>query len=207
MATSKNAAHAKEAALKDAVNTPVFTTEELAVITEAAGKSRSADEGKTRVIDLCQSHKLTGDDLSAGGRAFEQVKNAVATGLLSDAELAIYNAGAQAAKENNTSAIRNAISSRVSAYMGALRRDLNARLGIKKNIVKKDGAKDAAKDAATDAATATSIKTIDPAKDAESFAAALNLMIIAASTSTDKKIKKHSSAFVAAMQEMIKALA
>ena len=209
MSTVKTAITPNEAAIKEATTAPIFNSEELAVITESAGKERAALGGKAKVIDICIAHKLTGDDLSSGGKAFEQVKDAIALGLFSTAELAIYTAGAQAAKANGTAATRNALSQKLSAYMGALRRDLNNRLGIKKNVVKKDAAKDAAKDATKDATKDTpadSIKTIDPAKDVESFAAALNLMIIAASTSEDATIKKHSKAFVKALQTMVKAL-
>jgi hypothetical protein len=184
-------------------NDVVFSKDEVKQI---VGAIRAEQKGKTTILDLCQGHGLTGEDLKSGGKAFEEIQTAVAAGLLSKPDFKLWYDGAESAKAIGQSDARNALSKLISAYVGALRRDLNNRLGIKPEKRQK-----AAGTADTDSAgEGNKSDTLDqagesfnPAESLENFLRGINVMIIAANNSSDKVIHKHRSTVIAGLQSII----
>lgn len=161
---------------------------ELALIAQSCKGEQSAKKGRAVVRDLLVAHGIHSKDLTPKGdhvEIYQKVESAIAAGIFTAREFALWSIGAKGAKAKGGTAPadRNLLTKQLSGYIGAMRAMLDTAWGEKKERAapvkaeKEEGAD--AGDAGDDAEQVAKIGTIDPSKDVESFIAGLNTMIVA----------------------------
>lgn len=200
-----------------------FTAADVQLVRDAGTADKAAGNGRKAVLELLIAHGIKAPDFSPKGSMptiFGVLRDAYAQGLLPVNEYALWSNGAAAAKATGQSAHRNEITGRLATFVANMRNSLNlhwagegdadaiaATAKGKKSKDKPETGADAG--AGEDATGAPDMKlgTIDPAKDRESFMAALNAMIIGTVNNPDKLIQKRSEQFRAVFAEMLTELA